>query len=74
MSDEELFEAFYELRPLCTNIIGFHDLSEVGPVEELTDARRVIYDAQIYAGAIELARRVTRIIDALKAHRSQSAK
>ena len=69
MSDEELFEAFYNLRSLCTNILGLHDLSEAGPVEELTDARRVMYDAQIYAGAIELARRVTRIIEGLDASR-----
>lgn len=69
MSNEELFEAFYGLRPLCANILGFHDLSEVGPVEELTVARRVMYEAQVYAGAIELARRVTWIIDALEADR-----
>jgi hypothetical protein len=69
MSDEEFFEAFYELRPLCTNILGFHDLSEAEPAEELTDARRVMYEAQVYAGAIELARRVNRIVDALEGHR-----
>jgi hypothetical protein len=69
MSDKEFFEAFYELRPLCTNIIGLHALSEAGQAEELTEARRVMYEAQIYSGAVELARRVTRIIEGLDACR-----
>ena len=64
MSNEEFFETFYELRPLCTNILGFHGLSEAVPAEELTGARRLMYEAQVYAGAVELARRVTRIIKA----------
>ena len=71
MSDEELSAAFAELRILCTNIVGFHALAEgaIGHVEgnsnDLNQAQRVMYEAQVYAGGLELACRVFDIADAL---------
>lgn len=38
-----------------TNIVGFHDLAETPGITEL---QRLEYDAQVYAGGVELARRI----------------
>lgn len=64
MSDEELAQAFKALRPIVTNIVGFHALSENENIRP-SPVAMLNYQAQVYAGGVELARRVLAIADAL---------
>lgn len=46
-----------EIREIVANIIGFHDLIEREDVS-LSAVQRVQYEAQVYAGGLELARQI----------------
>lgn len=46
-----------KIREIVANIIGFHDLIE-RPHLALSAVQRVQYEAQVYAGGVELARRI----------------
>lgn len=62
MTDRELAEAFGNLRMLCMNIIGFQSVSDyAGEHHRISEAERVMAEAQVYAGGVELARRVMQI-------------
>lgn len=65
MSDDELTAAFAELRTLCTSIMGFHDLAE-GEAPAISEVRRVMYGAQVYANGVALAHRVLQLADELQ--------
>lgn len=64
VTDQELSEAFGALRPLCWNVIGFHQLAEEGG-ETLHPVKRLQYEAHVAASAQQLAMTVLRIGEAL---------
>lgn len=64
MTRNELAAEIIALRPLVTNVIGFHYLAEMGNVDQ-TPLKRTIYDARIYANGVILAEQLQRIIDAI---------
>lgn len=64
MTDKELVAAFSELRIHCVNIIGFHIEAE-REGSEVMEADQVMFQAQVYAGGVELAYRVLAIAHAL---------
>ena len=68
MTDDELAQAFAALRPLVTNIIGFHELAEDEDHPPLP-ADRIRYEAHVYGGGLALAMAVLRIADALDSRR-----
>lgn len=49
-----------QMRRIATNIIGFHALTE-DETRALRPEKRVEYEAQVYAGGVELARIIARI-------------
>ncbi|WP_407529725.1 hypothetical protein [Methylobacterium oryzisoli] len=71
MTDDELADAFGELRTICTNIIGFHILTEREDEDILHPAHRVMYEAQVYANGLALAYSVHRIADELTRRRDE---
>lgn len=48
---------WHKIREIVTNILGFQDLIE-RPDLALSTVQRVQYEAQVYAGGVELARRI----------------
>jgi hypothetical protein len=68
MTRAELATEIELLRPIITNIIGFHDLAEQEDVP-LTPLQRVIYGAHVYAAGVELADRLCRLIHAMNEDR-----
>lgn len=63
MTDAELFQSFADLRILATNILGFHHLATD---EKASEIGRIMAQAQIYSGAVDLANLVCRVAAALQ--------
>lgn len=61
MTRAELVAEIGRMRPVIMDIIGFHDLAEREDVR-LTHLQRTIYEARVYAGGVELAGRLHRLI------------
>lgn len=63
MTDAELFETFADLRILATNILGFHCLAGD---ENASEIGRIMAQAQVYSGTVDLAKAVCRVAEALQ--------
>lgn len=57
MTSPDEADDWRKIREIVTNIIGFQDLIE-RPDLTLSAVKRVQYEAQVYAGGVELARRI----------------
>ncbi len=62
---DEIAAAIEDMRRIAMNVTGFHALAEDETLS-LPPAKRMEYEAQVYAGGVQLAKIIARLDQLLK--------